>query len=147
VDKTLLFLHVLAAFMLAGAIVILSAPALGAEIGSSAEAVANRIWDIGGAGTIVFGLWLVFRRDEYDVTEAWIIGAIVLWVIAAALAGMIRKRIREAREGAAAGAPEVTTAPAPAGPDPWPAQAVRLHWVHAALTVGILVLMVWKPGH
>jgi hypothetical protein len=146
-DKTLLFLHVLAAFMLASAVVILSASVLGAEIGSSAEGVANRIWDIGGAGTIVFGLWLVFREDEYDVTDAWIIGAIVLWVAGAALAGMIRKRVRLGREGAAAGAPEVTTAPASAGAHPWPAPAVRLHWVHAAVTVGILVLMVWKPGH
>jgi hypothetical protein len=128
VYETLLFLHVLSAFMLIGAVVMLSASVLGAEIGGTTETVANRLWDISGVGTIGFGLWIVFREDAYKVTDGWILGAIGLWVVAGALAGIIRKTISDS-------------------PDPWPARAVRLHWVHAAVTLGFLVLMIWKPGH
>ena len=134
-DDTLLFLHVLSAFMLTSAVVMLSAAVLGAQIPSATETLANRLWDISGLGTIGFGLWIVFRQDGYDVTDGWILGAIGLWVVAGALAGVIRKTIGEAHAAAA----EVGTVA-------WPARAVQLHWVHAAITVGFLVLMIWKPG-
>ena len=124
---TLLFLHVLSAFMLVSAVVMLTASVLGAAIPSVTETVANRIWDLSGAGTIVFGLWIVFREDVYDVTDGWILGALVLWVAAAVLATLIRRALAT-------------------GEGPWPAPAVRLHWVHAVVTVGFLVLMIWKPG-
>lgn len=139
--ETLLFLHVLAAFMLVSAVVILSAAVLGAQLPSSTETLANRLWDVGAVGTIVFGLWIVFREDVYDVTDGWILGAIGLWVVAGALAGIIRKSIGEARAAAPAG-----TAGGESHAVAWPARAVQLHWVHAAVTVGFLVLMIWKPG-
>lgn len=132
--ETLLFLHVLAAFLLVSAVVMLSASVLGAQIPSGVETLANRLWDVGGAGTLVFGLWLVFREDAYDVTDGWILGALGLYVTAGALAGVIRKSL--------AGA-EVVGEP---GALVWPARAMRLHWVHATVTVGFLVLMIWKPG-
>jgi hypothetical protein len=142
-DDTLLFLHVLSAFMLVSAVVMLSAAVLGAQIPSATETLANRLWDISGAGTIVFGMWMVFRNDLYDVTDGWILGAIGLWIVAGALAGIIRKSIGEARP-----APAVAGAEGGAGGHamPWPARAVQLHWVHAAVTVAFLVLMIWKPG-
>jgi hypothetical protein len=138
--ETLLFLHVLAAFMLMSAVVMLSAAVLSAQLPSSAETLANRLWDIGAVGTIVFGLWIVFREDVYDVTDGWILGAIGLWVVAGALAGIIRMSIGEAQAAPAATEGGESRAVA------WPARAVRLHWVHAAVTVGFLVLMIWKPG-
>jgi hypothetical protein len=142
-SDTLLFLHVLSAFMLGAAVVMLTASVLGADIGSTAETVANRLWDISGAGTIGFGLWIVFREDVYDVTDGWILGAVVLWAIAGGLATMIRRSLASEPAPAAAGAGDGGGGGAAAG---WPAQAVRLHWVHAAITVGFLVLMIWKPG-
>jgi hypothetical protein len=135
-DDTLLFLHVLSAFLLVSAVVMLSASVLGAQIPPLTETLANRLWDVSGAGTLVFGLWIVFREDVYDVTDGWIVAAVVLWVAAGALAGLIRKSLREAE-------------PAPGGGDAvvaWPARAVRLHWVHAAIALTFLVIMVWKPG-
>ncbi len=128
--ETLLFLHVLSAFMLVGAVTMLTASVLGATLPSLTETVANRMWDVSGAGTIVFGLWIVFREDVYDFTDGWILGAVVLWAIAGVLATLIRRSLAAVEtEGAG-----------------WPAPAVRLHWVHAAVTVGFLVLMIWKPG-
>jgi hypothetical protein len=142
-SEALLFLHVLSAFMLGTAVVMLTASVLGADIGPMAEAVANRLWDISGAGTIGFGLWIVFREDIYDVTDGWILGAIVLWAIAGGLATMIRRSLASEPAPATAGARDAGGAGAATV---WPAQAVRLHWVHAAITVGFLVLMIWKPG-
>jgi hypothetical protein len=143
-SDTLLFLHVLSAFMLGTAVVMLTASVLGADIGSAAETVANRLWDISGAGTIGFGLWIVFREDIYDVTDGWILGALVLWAIAGALATLIRRSLAAEAAPAAGGAPDAGGGGG--GAAAWPAQAVRLHWVHAAITVGFLVLMIWKPG-
>jgi hypothetical protein len=133
VDDTLLFLHVLSAFMLVGAVVMLSASVLGATIPSLTETVANRMWDISGVGTIGFGLWIVFREEVYDVTDGWILGALALWAVAGVLATLIRRSLASA-------APEGGEVAA------WPATAVRMHWLHAAITVGFLVLMIWKPG-
>ncbi|MDQ3936250.1 MAG: hypothetical protein M3340_16650 [Actinomycetota bacterium] len=132
-DDTLLFLHVLSAFMLVSAVVMLTASVLGAAIPPVTETVANRIWDLSGAGTLGFGLWIVFREDVYDVTDGWILGALALWATAGVLATLIRRSLASA-------APDGGRAAA------WPATAVRLHWVHAMVTVGFLVLMIWKPG-
>jgi hypothetical protein len=132
--ETLLFLHVLSAFVLVSAVVMLSASVLGAELPSGVETLANRLWDIGGGAALVFGLWLVFREDAYGVTDGWILGALGLYVVAGALAGLIRKSLSQAEP--------VGEAHAAA----WPARAMRLHWVHATVTTGFLVLMVWKPG-
>src|SRR5262245_6902070 len=40
---------------------------------------------IGALGTIVLGVWLALKLDGYDIFDGWIIGAIVLWVIAMAI--------------------------------------------------------------
>ena len=40
---------------------------------------------VGMVGTIVFGLWLAFSVRSYDIWDAWIIIALVLWFVGAAL--------------------------------------------------------------
>jgi hypothetical protein len=125
VDDTLLFLHVLSAFMLMATVVLLSGVAVGANVGSGTVRLANILWDVGGVGTIVFGIWIVARSDFYEIGDGWIIGAIVLWVLMAGLGVRARDRITD---GAFAGA------------------GLRLHWLRALIVVGFLVLMVWKPG-
>ena len=40
---------------------------------------------IGGAGTIVIGVYLAFAVDSYAIWDGWIIAALVLWAIAGAL--------------------------------------------------------------
>ena len=125
-DDALLTLHVLSAFLLASTVVILSGVAFGANIGARSISLGNLLWDVGGAGTLVFGVWLVVREDAYDITDGWIVGALVLWVIAAATAGLGRKELTDDGRYTSRGA--------------------LVHWVRAALVVGFLVLMVWKPG-
>jgi hypothetical protein len=124
VYDTLLFLHLIAAFLLAVTVVMYSAVALGAATTGRAMFVADRCWDVGGLGTIVLGVWLVLNLDQYDITDGWIIGAIVLWFVATGLGQTVQRRL-------AAGE---TTAIA------------TLHWLRTLTVLGLLVLMVWKPG-
>src|SRR5207248_3914723 len=52
----------------------------------------------GVALTLVFGLWLVHEAGQgYSYTDAWVIAAIVLWVLANALGGAGGKRQEETR--------------------------------------------------
>ena len=128
---TLLFLHLIAAFLLAVTVVMYSAVALGATAGGRMLFVADRCWDVGGLGTLVLGIWLALNLDEYDFFDGWIIGAIVLWLLATGLGQMVQRRMATDGTGAAAGE---TTA------------VDTLHWLRTLVVIGLLVLMVWKPG-
>ncbi len=119
----LLFLHVLAAFLLIGTVVVHSAVVLGAPAPARTISVANLFWGIGGIGTLVFGIWLALYVKGYQVWDGWILGAIVLWVAATGLGSKAQAVVREG------------------GGD-----LARWHWLRTIATLGILVLMVWKPG-
>lgn len=123
----LLFLHVLAAFMLATTVVTYSAVVLGAPAGERAVSVANVMWDVGGLATLVLGIWLALDVDGYEVWDGWIIGAIVLWVVATGLGQEVRKS-------------------AGAGGDVTAGRAATLHWLRTLTVLALLVLMIWKPG-
>jgi hypothetical protein len=131
VYHTLLFLHLIAAFLLAVTVVMYSAVALGATAGGRMLFVADRCWDVGGLGTLVLGIWLALNLDEYDFFDGWIIGAIVLWFVATGLGQMVQRRMAPGETSAAAGE---TTA------------VDTLHWLRTLVVIGLLVLMVWKPG-
>jgi hypothetical protein len=120
----LLFLHLLAAFMLAVTVVTYTAVALGGPAPGRTLFVADRCWDVGGLGTLVLGIWLALYLDEYDFWDAWILGAIALWFVATGLG--IRARI---------GAEDVPAERAP-----------LMHWLRTLAVLGLLVLMIWKPG-
>ena len=120
----LLFLHVLAAFLLGVTVVMYSAVALGSALGGRATFVADRCWDVGGLGTLILGIWLALHLDEYEIWDGWIIGAIVLWLVATGLGETVRKRLAEGETAA------VTT----------------MHWLRTLTVIGLLVLMIWKPG-
>ncbi len=120
----LLFLHVLAAFLLAVTVVMYSAIALGATLGGRGVLVADRCWDVGGLGTLVLGIWLALHLDQYEIWDGWILGAIVLWLVATGLGDMVRRRFAEG-ESAAVG---------------------TMHWLRTLTVLGLLVLMIWKPG-
>jgi uncharacterized membrane protein len=86
----LLFLHVLGAFALMGAITLFSIVIVAtwrAQRPSDIAAFAG-ITRAGGllliAGTLmtmVFGVWLAIEVDRYRVWDGWVIAAIVLWAI------------------------------------------------------------------
>jgi hypothetical protein len=125
----LLFFHLLAAFLLAVTAVTYSAVALGAAAGGRTLFVADRCWDVGGIGTLVLGVWLALYLDQYEIWDGWIIGAIVLWLVATGLGETVRKRLAAAEPGAAADG-----------------RIAALHWLRTLAVLGLLVLMIWKPG-
>jgi hypothetical protein len=119
----LLFLHVLAAFMVAATAVMYTAVALGASPGGSAIRVADVLWNVGGLGTLILGIWLALYVDGYEIWDGWILGAIAVWLIATGTGERARARLAEGGQSFTA-----------------------LHWVRTLAVLGLLVLMVWKPG-
>lgn len=122
----LLFFHLLAAFLLTVTAVTYSAVAFGAVATGRTMFVADRCWDVGGLGTLVLGVWLALHLDQYEIWDGWIIGAIVLWLVATGLGESARRQLAEA-EGLES-------------------RVALMHWLRTLAVVGLLVLMVWKPG-
>ena len=121
---TLLFLHLIAAFLLAVTIVMYSAVALGATTDRRMLFVADRCWDVGGLGTLIFGIWLALNLEQYDFFDFWILLALVLWLVATGLGQTVQRRV--------------------GGDD---ARAVEaMHWIRTIVVIALLVTMVWKPG-
>jgi hypothetical protein len=135
----LLFLHLLAAFLLAVTAVTYSAVAFGAAASGRTLFVADRCWDVGGIGTLILGVWLALYLDEYEIWDGWIIGAIVLWVVATGLGDSIRRQ----RAGAEPGVP---AAGGPATAFTLESRVALMHWLRTLAVLGLLVLMIWKPG-
>ena len=120
----LLFFHLLAASMLAVTVVSYTAVALGATAPGRTLFVADRCWDVGGLGTLVLGIWLALHLDEYGFFDGWIIGAIGLWVIATGLGQGVQRRMASGETAAVS----------------------AMHWLRTLTVLGLLVLMIWKPG-
>jgi hypothetical protein len=120
----LLFLHLIAAFLLAVTVVMYSAVALGAASSPRMMFVADRCWDVGGLGTLVFGIWLALNLDQYDFFDGWILLAIALWLVATGLGQSLQRRL--------------------AADD---LRAVyAMHWIRTVVVLALLVTMIWKPG-
>jgi hypothetical protein len=135
----LLFFHLVSAFLLAVTVVIYSAVAFGVTAPGRTVFVADRCWDVGGLGTLVFGIWLALNVDQYDIFDGWILGALALWFIATGLGQSIQRRMNSAEAGAVdtrAGDTLVADTRALAS----------MHWIRTIVIIGLLVLMVWKPG-
>ena len=134
----LLFLHVLSAFLLVGALayfwalVLATRPGRAMFPGPTAFALARpaSIAIMAGvAGTLIFGVWLAIYVDGYELWDGWILASLVLWAI-----------------GTGAGE-RSGRALTPVG-DAYPAwrRGVLLHAVASVAAVVVLVLMIWKPG-
>lgn len=121
---TLLFFHLIAAFLLAVTVVMYSAVALGSAAHGRSLFVADRCWDVGGLGTLIFGIWLALYLDQYDFFDGWILGALLLWFVATGLGQSIQRQ-RAAGETAA---------------------VATMHWIRTLVVLGLLVVMIWKPG-
>jgi uncharacterized membrane protein len=100
---------------------------------------------IGFLGTLLIGLWLV-HHVGYSWGDFWIWGAIVLWVISAALGnagGRMQTRARELAERLAGEgdvpSPELTALARDR-------TANMLSYGAGVAALLILVLMIWKPG-
>jgi hypothetical protein len=137
----LLFLHVLSAALLVGALAyfwaIVVATRPGRELFGGITSLrlsrpASVAVGIGFAGTLIFGLWLAIYLDEYRPWDGWIIASLVGWVIGGAAGGASGKALT------------------PVGDDyPSPdarRRGVMLHAVSSLAALVVLVLMIWKPG-
>jgi hypothetical protein len=126
--EVLLFLHLLSAFAMVAALVLFTVVLVGARRVADAPAVrlnpfATALWNAGGLGTLVLGIWLALDVDGYEVWDGWIIAAVVLWGIA----GTSGTRLAVAfRDGS--GRPTV------------------VYWVAMLATLALLVVMIYKPG-
>ena len=132
---TLLFLHVLAGFALVGTVVIFSAFALGATPDARVLTVGNALWNIGGLGTIVFGVWLALYVKGYEIWDGWIITAIVLWAIGTELGRRAQVGYMEMAKSDPGGAMDAEAR-----------RAALMHWLRALVVLALLVVMIYKPG-
>jgi uncharacterized membrane protein len=152
----LLVFHMAGALLLLGGAVfagILNAAALRRERPSEI-AVLYRLARIAvtaiSAGmplVLVFGIWLVADLDFVKWSQTWVILALVGWALAGALGGAGGKREKETRLLAERLAAEGDA----------PSQELRarmrdpltlaLSWGSGVVVLGILALMIWKPGH
>jgi hypothetical protein len=131
VYDTLLFLHLLAAFLLTTGVVVYSSFVLGSPVNGPTRTVGEALWGIGGLGTIVLGIWLALYLDEYEIWDGWIIAAIVLWLAATGTGQPVSAAFRPRGDDSAIAVDQ---------------RIVVMHWLRALMVVALLVVMVWKPG-
>ena len=125
----LLFFHLLgAAFVFTGMIVD-SALVFGARIELGIVKLSNIIWGIGLIGVLLLGIALAIDIDGYELWDAWVLIAIVLWLGA----GGTGDRVRPAAEAAASSGTAIAR------------EAVPAHWIRVVLVVLLLADMIWKP--
>jgi hypothetical protein len=127
----LLFLHVAAAFALVAGLASFGVLVLG-DGGSAVRRAlvgpAIALWNAGGIGVLVLGLGLAIDVDAYRPWDGWILGAIVLWLVASGVGGPLTRALRD---------PSARLAP----------ERERLLFVVAgAATLLLLVDMIFKPG-
>jgi uncharacterized membrane protein len=152
----LLFLHVLSAFSLVAAQVLVTFLIVGGwrlELPSDIARMfrlsraGDVLFGIGAIGTIVLGIWLAIDLDEYQLWDGWIIAALVLWAVAMGIGGRTAKHYYGARDRAKALVAEGRDVP-----NPELAATLRsptglvLHLATVVLVVLLLVDMIYKPG-
>jgi hypothetical protein len=129
----LLFVHVLSAFCLAATIVVFSGFALGAPATPRATFIAERLWDVGGLGTLIFGVWLALYVDGYELWDAWVLIALALWFVAFGLQEQTYRAMNhEGGRGATVLVPDA-------------AALARFNALRAAVFLLLLADMIWKP--
>ena len=152
----LLFIHVLGAFALVAALVVFNVLMIaGRNVDRPSAALplfrlavpANVLVIAGSLITLALGIWLAIDHDAYELSDGWIIAAIVLWAIA----------VETGRRGGAgyARAQKLASQLADAGNDA-PSAELRAHLrerrdlvlnvVSEVSVLAILMLMIFKPG-
>jgi uncharacterized membrane protein len=100
---------------------------------------------VGSVLTLLLGIWLAIRLPQYHPWDGWLIGAYVLWLVAGgfgARTGMAYGQLRgEAEAAANGGAPGADLRAKLRASEPF-----MLHLITMAAVLGILLLMIFKPG-
>ncbi len=97
--------------------------------------------------TLVFGLWLVADLEFVKWGDAWVILALVLWVVANALGGMGGRREKTTRQLAERLAAEGDAPSADLRARMRDPVTLALSWGSGLVVLAILAVMIWKPGH
>jgi hypothetical protein len=127
---TLLFLHVLGAFLLVAtlgafwAMYLAGTPAWITPLGN----LALPLWGLGSVAVLVFGIWLSFDVSVYNVYDGWIVAAIVLWLVQGAFGSKLSQGYRKMAVGV--------------GERP----ALSAHLIASGAVLLLLIDMIWKPG-
>ena len=100
----------------------------------------------GMAGTLLFGVWLAISRDEYQLWDGWIIAAFVLWAIGGFLGQKSGEGYQAGGELAAKLEAEGTTSSTELTEAFGASRAFWFHIATLAVVLGIIVVMIWKPG-
>jgi hypothetical protein len=127
----LLFLHLLAAFLLVSGVVaygVLVFGRGGVAVSRALGPPALALWNAGGLGVIVFGVWLALEVDGYELWDGWIIAAIVLWFVGSGAGGRLGAEVREGKPIEGIDGARAMVA------------------VMALATLLLLIDMIWKPG-
>jgi len=151
----LLFFHVTGAFFLLGGILIAGILNFVAIVKDRRPSQVASLYGLIrfavpliGAGlllTLAIGLWLVNEAD-YGFGEAWVVSAIVLWVLASVLGNIDGKYQRQTGELAQRLAAE---GDAPSSElrarlrDP---RALAMSYASGLMAFAVLGIMIWKPG-
>jgi uncharacterized membrane protein len=155
-DQWMLAFHVLSAFsLIAGLILFWILIVAGRNIDTPAETlrlgpvarVGSATVGVGMVGTILFGIYLAFAIDGYALWDGWILAAIVLWFIGAAVGQRTGAEYMHAPKKAL----ELEEA-GQAGPNAEllalnrTSRGVLLHTATSVVALLILIDMIWKPG-
>jgi hypothetical protein len=124
----LLLLHLIGAFAAMGSVVVFSVLMLGGVrvAGPQLTYLGRRLWDVGGALTLIFGVWLALDVDGYGLLDGWILAALVLWAIAAGAGVRLGMAYSEG--------------------EPPSGSVVPMYAVMAMAVTALLVVMIYKPG-
>lgn len=101
----------------------------------------QRLFTVAGIGTIVFGFWLVFDAAAYEFEQAWVVLAIVVVLVSAALSMLyLGPRSEQIKALVTENGLEDPEAVALAK------QVVNVAHLNVLMLLIALVMMVWKPG-
>ena len=132
---TLLFVHVLSAFIAVGALTALwglilgtrgATPSIDQRSAMTYGRTAGILVGVGMMGTIIFGIWLAIYLDAYQVWDGWILASLVLWAIGGWAGGQAGRAFESGPAGRAGG--------------------IRFQTINSVAVLLILILMIWKPG-
>lgn len=148
----ILSLHVLSAFALVASIVLFWILVVASRSRTDVDQriafgritrVGAGVIGVGFVGTLVFGLWLSFTKDDYAPWNGWIIAAIILWVIAGDTGGRAGTAYQKVLERAQ----ELKSSGQAAQPGEFRSSTGELMLAISSLaTLLLLVDMIWKPG-
>jgi len=151
----LLFFHVSGAFLFLGAAVVAWVLGIAAALRDRPSEIAllmglTRFAEIGfGLGTtllLVFGIWLVIDLDVYDITDGWIVGALILFVLSIVIGGIGGGRDKRTRMLALRLADEGDTPSAELTGAVRDARALIYNIASTLAGFAVLALMIFKPG-